>query len=322
MCSTIKGVAVFMCLAVETHYVLLSPPDSEQMNLSLFPKERSFPSFSLRPLPSSVSIFRWVEKMEHGNYGNCIRQVLSRSSAPRAFWTSVKAWTVYKRCCGQQCNLTHKKTSAFLLWLWLSLQTLFFHSLSDVRLKSLRITELRQRECVCVCWFVMLFFGNRTPYTSLLLPLPFHQSPLLSRMLICWCAYVAPPFLCGGGGPPPSVLSFCPWIKQLPLSLFSHGSRRSVHTSTAAKAFQSVQHITRHRRFRLSTPVSLADVSACCYSCCLLPVCVCVCTSSFKSTVTLTVCHHWQQQWLLQGVVQAQQLWHIALLTMNDFLMW
>ncbi|KAF3844872.1 hypothetical protein F7725_008035 [Dissostichus mawsoni] len=28
------------------------------------------------------------------------------------------------------------------------------------------------------------------------------------------------------GGTPPPLLSFCPWIKQLPLSLFSHGSRR------------------------------------------------------------------------------------------------
>lgn len=61
---------------------------------------------------------------------------------------------------------------------------------------------------------------------------------LHSRMLICWCGCgPAPPVQ---GATPSLVLSFCPWIKQLPLSLFSHGSRRSVHSSTAlAKAFQS-----------------------------------------------------------------------------------
>lgn len=66
-------------------------PDSEQMNFSLFPKERSSfclpPAFSFSPSPPpsphlSVSD---REKMEHGNYGNCIMQVLGRSLPPKHF---------------------------------------------------------------------------------------------------------------------------------------------------------------------------------------------------------------------------------------------
>lgn len=105
-------------------------PDSEQMNLSLFPKERS-----LSPLPPSLSLPSFGpslppslhlsvsggEKMEHGNYGNCIRQVLGRSLPP-----SSRIWLQSVRFISVQCyggclifsllksdDATHKKA----LWL-------------------------------------------------------------------------------------------------------------------------------------------------------------------------------------------------------------
>lgn len=75
---------------------------------------------------------------------------------------------------------------------------------------------------------------------------------------------VAPPPFCMGT--PPSVLSFCLWIKQLPLSLFSHGSRRSVRASTAlAKAFESLCSLCSTSRDavdgrHLSLSLSLAEL--------------------------------------------------------------
>lgn len=94
------------------------------------------------------------------------------------------------------------------------------------------------------------------------------------------------------GGTSPSVLSFCLWIKQLPLSLFSHGSRRSVQVSTALiKAFQSAcsQCSTSQGTVAVAgQPMSLAELSVvdlpvCCYSCYMcnlrLPVCLPVCQS-------------------------------------------
>lgn len=80
-----------------------------------------------------------------------------------------------------------------------------------------------------------------------------------------------------GEGTPPSLLSFCPRIKQLPLSLFSHGSRRSVHASSAlAKAFQCVCSLR-------GTSQDTSLVSGCWCVClvtatvCVLPVLLCVC---------------------------------------------
>ena len=104
-------------------------------------------------------------------------------------------------------------------------------------------------------------------------------------MLICWCG-CGPSSPVQGGGTPPSVLSFCPWIKQLPLSLFSHGSRRSVHASPAlAKAFQSACSLCSTSQGtdagqHLSRAEPSVDVSVFCYGCCVcylcLSVCVCV----------------------------------------------
>ncbi|KAG7238508.1 hypothetical protein INR49_030781 [Caranx melampygus] len=75
----------------------------------------------------------------------------------------------------------------------------------------------------------MWFFGNRTPQTSPLPPtflLPSLSPPLpLAQADADLLVWLWPLPSCAGGTPPP-VLSFCLWIKQLPLSLFSHGSRR------------------------------------------------------------------------------------------------
>lgn len=77
------------------------PPDSEQINLSLFPTERSFPSLPLRlsgpSLPPSLHLsVSDGEKMEHGNYGNCIRQVLGSILAAEAFL--MERWNMAAVC--------------------------------------------------------------------------------------------------------------------------------------------------------------------------------------------------------------------------------
>lgn len=124
----------------------------------------------------------------------------------------------------------------------------------------------RKRKSVCMCVLdcnVILWQPHPIVASPPTLP-PFHSSPAQADADLLVCLWPLPSC---AGGTPPSVLSFCPWMKQLLLSLFSHGSRRSVHDSTAlAKAFsvcvQSVQHITRHSRCRRSTPVSSRAV--CC----------------------------------------------------------
>lgn len=135
----------------------------------------------------------------------------------------------------------------------------------------------------------MWFFGNRTPYTSLSIP----QPPfLLRRMLICWCGCSPSPPV-QGGGTPLSPLSFCPWIKQLPLSLFSHGSRRSVLASAAAKAFQSACHLCGASQtsvaVALSTPVTRAEMSVVDLSALPVPARVCVCVSLCVLNVSISV---------------------------------
>ncbi len=95
-----------------------------------------------------------------------------------------------------------------------------------------------------------------------------------------------------GGGTPPPVLSFCPWIKQLPLSLFSHGSRRSVHASTAlAKAFQSVPcslcSTSQGTAAVAGQHLSVVDVSLSRYSFCVCYLCLSVC-----ACVCVFVCEH------------------------------
>ena len=89
LCSTIKGVAVFMC--VETH-VSLIPQIQSKMNLTV-PKGNALQPPSSLPrllLPLSAPPFLHLpasggEKMEHGNYGNCIRQVLGWALPPKRF---------------------------------------------------------------------------------------------------------------------------------------------------------------------------------------------------------------------------------------------
>lgn len=117
-----------------------------------------------------------------------------------------------------------------------------------------------------------MILGNHTSYTS---SLP--HSPLQRRMLI-GCVAVAPPLNCRAvGRSAPLLLSFCPCITQLPLSPFSHGNCRSVHTSSApSKAslfpLQAVQHV-----FDAGQHLSLAvDVPLCCCSCCVCYLCLSV----------------------------------------------
>lgn len=79
-----------------------------------------------------------------------------------------------------------------------------------------------------------LSLGPSAQLNSDLLPLP---EPLPCRVEC----------VCVGGGAPPPAFSFCPWIKQLPLSLFSHGSRRSVHTFLIQKMLFSHSRVSRSR---------------------------------------------------------------------------
>lgn len=89
---------VFICLAVETHdeplipqiqskSISLSAPKGTPLSPPSLPLPRSSPSLS----PSLRVSASGGEKMEHGNYGNCIRQVLGGSSPQK----HLKRWEEY-----------------------------------------------------------------------------------------------------------------------------------------------------------------------------------------------------------------------------------
>lgn len=126
--------------------------------------------------------------MEHGNYGNCIRQ------AP---------------CCILLLERFHWN-------------------------KATGLHDFNSGGGGVVCFGVIFlspcgFFLTVHPSPALPPPPPASSPPLQSMMLICrWGRWLLPPQFREGASPSRSELSFCPCIKQLPLSLSSHGSRRSV----------------------------------------------------------------------------------------------
>lgn len=113
-------------------------------------------------------------------------------------------------------------------------------------------------------------------------PHPIHIPPSLpppakedADLLVC--LWPLPSDTRGAGGTPLSVLSFCLWIKQLPLSLFSHGSRRSVHASGAlAKALQPVCAAHHMAQWPVITCLSVGVSALQPLSVLPVPACVCV----------------------------------------------